>query len=278
MAKAHQTALEANRELWDGRVATHRRDATGFYRVDAFLAGEDVLYPIEAAEIGDLRGLRIAHLQCHFGIDSICLARRGADVTGLDFSAPAVAEARELARRTGAEARFVEGNVYDARQCLEEEFDVVYTTWGTINWLPDVARWARVVASLLKPGGHLYFADAHPMMLCLETVEGQIVLGTAWRTPGDRPLVETSDRTYTGDRIAVSTSCEWIHPLGDIVTALLDAGLRLDRLTEHARLPWPHFPDMREGGDRMFHLPGEKLQLPLAVSLKATKPEGGGRG
>lgn len=276
MVEGFETAFDTNRAMWDGRVAAHRRDATGFYRVDAFLAGEDVLYPIEAAEIGDVRGLRIAHLQCHFGIDSICLARRGADVTGLDFSAPAIAEARALAGRTGVGARFVEGNVYDARQRLEGAFDVVYTTWGTIIWLPDVAGWARVVASLLKPGGFLYFADAHPAMLCLEMVEGRIVPGADWRTPVDRPLMETSDRTYTGDRIALSTNCEWIHPLGDIVTALLDAGLRLDRLTEHTRLPWPHFPDMREDGDRMFRLPEDQVQLPLAVSIKATKPEGGG--
>jgi 2-polyprenyl-3-methyl-5-hydroxy-6-metoxy-1,4-benzoquinol methylase len=267
-----KTAFETNRKLWDGRVAVHRRDATGFYKVDEFLAGTDVLYPIESAEIGDIRGLRIAHLQCHFGMDSICLARRGAIVTGIDFSAPAVAEARELAELTGSDVRFVQGNVYDAREYLEGDFDMVYTTWGTIVWLPDIAEWARVVASLLKPGGSLYFADGHPMLLCLEMVDGKIVLRADWRTPRHRPLVETSGKSYTGDGAAETTSYEWIHPLADMLNAFISAGLRLDWVKEHASLPWPHFPNMRQGDDRMFRLPVGAMQLPLSLSLKASKP------
>lgn len=272
MTNILETAFDTNRKLWDERVAIHRRDATGFYKVDEFLAGNDVLYPIESAEIGDVRGLRIAHLQCHFGIDSICLARRGASVTGLDFSAPAIMEARKLAEQTGIDVRFVEGNVYDARERLEGDFDMVYTTWGTIIWLPDIAAWARVIASLLKPGGSLYFADGHPMMLCLEMVEGRVLLRSDWRTPRDRPIVETGETTYTGDSTANLESYEWIHPLADMLNAFIGAGLRLDWVKEHTALPWPYFPNMREGDDRMFRLLEDHLQLPLALSLKATKP------
>lgn len=267
-----ETAFETNRRLWDERAAVHRLDATGFYRVEAFLAGEDVLYPIEAAEIGDVGGLDIIHLQCHFGMDSICLARRGATVTGLDFSAAAVAEARKLAERTGSAARFVEGNVYEARRLLEGDFDMVYTSWGTVGWLPDIEGWAKVVASLLRPGGFLYFADGHPMMLCLEIAEGRIVLRDDWRTPREQPLLGSGDTSYTGDKVADLPSCEWIHPLADMLNALIGAGLRLDWLHEHERLPWPHFPDMRAGVDRMFRLPEGYPKLPLALSLRATKP------
>jgi 2-polyprenyl-3-methyl-5-hydroxy-6-metoxy-1,4-benzoquinol methylase len=120
--------FEINRRNWDDRVAIHRRDATGFYEVEKVLAGEDKLSAIEASEIGDVTGLRIAHLQCHFGLDSICLARRGASVTGLDFSPAAIAEARRLAQATGTDARFIEGNVYDARRLLAGDFDMVYVT------------------------------------------------------------------------------------------------------------------------------------------------------
>ncbi|UQS25420.1 class I SAM-dependent methyltransferase [Amycolatopsis thermalba] len=266
-----RTAYGKNRELWDERVAVHRRDASGFYQVEAFLAGKDVLFPIEAAEIGDVRGLRIAHLQCHFGMDSICLARRGAGVTGIDFSAPAIAEARELARRTGTDVRFVEGDVYAARELLDGDFDLVYTTWGTIVWLHDVAAWARVVAALLKPGGSLYFADGHPMMLCLELADGRLTVRDDWRTPPERPIVEPAGTTYTGDQAAALASHEWIHPLADMLNAFAAAGLRLDWVHEHTRLTWPYFPGMERDDDGMYRLPEQYPKVPLSLSLRATK-------
>ena len=138
-----QIYFDANRKSWDERVAIHRRDETGFYEVQKVLDGSDKLNAIEAAEIGDVKGLRIAHLQCHFGLDSICLARRGASVTGLDFSPAAIAEARRLADTLGVDAQFVEGNVYDARKLLSGDFDMVYVTWGAINWLPDIGALGR---------------------------------------------------------------------------------------------------------------------------------------
>lgn len=271
MTRDPTTAFERNRKLWDDRVAVHRRDATGFYRVGDFLAGKDILGPIEAAEIGEVRGLRVAHLQCHFGMDSICLARRGAIVTGLDFSPPAIAEARKLARETGTDVRFVEGNVYEARTLLEGAFDLVYTTWGTIIWLPDIAAWAQVVASLLEPGGSLYFVDGHPMMQCLEMVDGRIVLRLDWRTPRDRPIVESSGTSYTGDKGADLESHEWIHPMADMLNAFIGAGLRLDWIREHTRLAWPYFPNMHRDDDGMYRLPEGHPRLPLALSLKARK-------
>src|SRR6185295_1350761 len=137
-------------------------DLTGAYGIERFLAGEDVLYPIEAAEIGDVSGLKVLHLQCHIGLDTLCLARRGARVTGLDFSAAALRHARGFANDAGIEARFVHGEVYDAAVLCGTDFDLVYATWGTISWLPDIRRWGAVVAALLKPGGALYFADQHP--------------------------------------------------------------------------------------------------------------------
>lgn len=264
-------ALEINRRAWDTLATAHRRDATGFYRIDAFLAGEDVLCAIDAAEIGEIRGRRVVHLQCHLGLDSICLARRGASVVGVDFSSVAIREARQLAEQARVPARFIEANVYDARAALDGEFDLVYTTWGTIVWLPDIARWARVVASLLRTGGALYFADGHPTLLSSEMVDGRIVLLNGWRTPADEPLVESGDRSYTGDVVPLRETHQWIHSIGDIVNALIDAGLRIDWVREHTAIPWPHFPAMHVGDDRLFRMPEGLPQIPLALSIGATK-------
>lgn len=267
--------FEINRRSWDERVGIHRRDVTGFYDVEAVLDGRDKLYPIEAGEIGDVRGLRVAHLQCHFGLDSLCLARRGGIVTGLDFSPAAVAEARRLAEATGLPASFVEGNVYDARALLDGAFDLVYVTWGAINWLPDIRRWGGVVASLLKPGGQLYLAESHPSTLCLEEVDGLIraVPKYRWRTPPDDPIRESIPTTYNGDptELAHKETCEWIHPLSEILGGLLAAGMRLDWLHEFDALPWPLFPMMVEGEDRLFRMPEGAPKLPLAFSLGMTK-------
>ena len=267
--------FDINRRSWDERVAIHRRDVTGFYSVETVLAGGDKLNAIEAAEIGDVRGLRIAHLQCHFGLDSLCLARRGATVVGLDFSSAAVAEARSLAAATGLSATFVEGNVYDARSLVEGDFDLVYVTWGAINWLPDIRRWGAVVASLLRPGGRLYLAESHPSTLCLDEIDGVIRAGSKyrWRTPPDEPIHEEAPTTYNGDptELANPETREWIHPFSEILGGLIAAGMRLDRLNEFEALTWPLFPMMQEGPDGLYRLPEGAPALPLAFSLQMTK-------
>lgn len=271
MEKTWRRAFAANRAVWDHRAGVHRADATGFYRVGPFLAGEDVLYPIEAGEIGDVADRDIAHLQCHIGIDSICLARRGARVTGLDFSAVSIAQARRLNDLAAAKVRFVEGNVYEAPALLGDPFDMVYTTWGTTMWLPDITGWAKAAAALLKPGGQLYFADCHPGILCRDLVNGRLVLARQPRTPTGRPLIATSDVSYTGAAVASATTYEWIHPLEDILSALETAGLALTMIAEHDVLPWRQFEEMVPAGERLYRLPDGCKRLPLAISIKAQK-------
>ncbi len=265
--------FNANRRSWDERVAIHAADETGFYSVDKVMRGEDKLNAIEAEEIGNVEGLRIAHLQCHFGLDTICLERRGADVTGLDFSPAAIAKARELAARLGLNARFVEGNVYDARSLLEGEFDLVYVTWGTINWLPDIGAWSKVVASLLKSGGALYLADSHPAILCFDWFDGRIVPRYNWRTEANKPEVADVPNTYTGSSQVLNNQrlYEWMHPLCDIIGGLRQAGMTIDWLHEHAAIPWNLFPNVTEGDDGLYRLPADFPQLPLSFSLRAVK-------
>ena len=162
----------------------------------------------------------------------------------------------------------------NARVLLDGDFDMVYTTWGTITWLPDIAGWARVIASLLRPGSAFYFADSHPVTTCLEMAAGKLVPGFDWRTPPDLPLSFEEDTTYTGDETKLTNraSHNWIHPLSDILNSLISAGLRLDWLHEHEALTWKKFPTMEKGTDGLYRLPAGYPRLPLAISLMATRP------
>ena len=264
-----------NRLNWDDRAEIHLRDEAGGYRIEAFLAGEDNLHDIEHDEIGDVAGLSIAHLQCHIGVDTLCLARRGASCVGLDSSPKAIAAARLLQQKTGLDARFVEGNVNDARQLIEGDFDMVYVTWGAIGWLPDIRRWAEVAASLLKPGGKLYLLEGHPSLMQIDETAGHLRVGFDWRNDPDKPLTMSEETSYTGDtaKIAHPVTHEWLHPLSAVVNAMIDAGLTIERLNEHERLAWQFAPWMVpvEGRRRMWVMPDGMPKMPVAYSIQAWK-------
>lgn len=265
--------IEINRRNWDERAGIHARDATGAYRLDRFRAGEDALLAIEAAELGDISGKHVLHLQCHIGRDTLCLVRRGAVATGLDFSAAAIDVARRLAEETGLEARFVHGTVGDAPRLTPGPFDLVFTTWGTICWLPDVKVWAKAIASVLVPGGELYFADAHPSFLILEEHAGKLAPMYDFQTPADRPLEFVEATTYTGDPtvMANQSTRQWIHSLAAIFTGLIDAGLTITMFHEHEVLPWQGLPCLVPASDRLWRLPDGYARIPLSFSLRARK-------
>ncbi len=267
--------FDVNLRNWNDRAAIHVKDEAGGYGVKAFLDGADTLHDIEHGEIGDVRGKRIVHLQCHFGMDTLSLARRGASCVGLDFAPVAIAAARDLQQKTGLDARFVEGNVHDARSLIEGEFDMAYVTWGAINWLPDMFRWAAVVSSMLKPGGMLYLLEGHPFPLMLDETTPEMRPAYGWRTPADKPVTMDTPTTYTGDAaiIANPTTHEWLHPLSDIINGLIRAGMRIDTFNEHEKLAWQFSPIMVpvEGRRRMWILPVGFPKLPLSFSIKAVK-------
>ena len=250
----------------------HARDTTGAYGLDRFRAGEFQLHLIEAAEIGDISGKRVLHLQCHIGTDTLCLAARGAEVTGLDFSEAALNCARRLADETGLKAKFVHGTVDEAPRLTPNRFDLVYTTWGTICWLPDVAAWAKVVASVLKPGGELYFADAHPGFLIMEEELGRLVPTYDFQTPADRPLEFVERMTYTGDPtvLAHQSTWVWFHSLSAVLGALIDAGLTIVMFHEHDHLPWQGLPMLTPASDRTL-APARRPSTLSAVLLAAGK-------
>ena len=251
--------------MWDERVALHV--GSRFYDVEGWKAGNrnHLVAPFEDAELGPLDGRRVCHLQCHFGMDTLTLARRGATVVGVDFSAAAVTAARALADEVGIDATFVESTVEDARARVEGDFDVVYTSWGALVWLPDLPAWARSIAALLRPGGFVYVADQHPFTHTI-----------AWQGTGyfrDGALLDDSSGTYTDPAAPTvhNESYEWLHTMGEIVTVLAAAGLHIDFLHEHPLLVWQHTPEMVQGDDGMWRLPGDPL--PLSFSLRATRPD-----
>lgn len=263
-------ALQAlNRAWWDERVPTHV--AGGFYDVDAFLAGRSTLRPFEPAEMGDVGGATVVHLQCHFGLDTLSWARRGAVATGVDFSPNAVAAARDLADRAGISAEFVEANVYDAAEAVDRRtFDAVYTSIGAIIWLPDIVRWADTVAALLAPGGRFYMVETHPF---------SVVLGEEDLTVTDSyfdasPILSDEPGSYAapGAKTIHNRSVTWIHGLGSVITALAQAGLRIEFLHEHPFALRARWPFLERRADRTYHMPAGRPEVPLLYSVKAVKP------
>ena len=168
---------------------------------------------------------------------------------------------------------FVEGNVYDAPALLDAQYDIAFVTWGSIIWLPDIRRWAKVVAELMAPGGWLCLAEGHPSTLSLDEVDGRLVALRPWRTPVTATFVYDDATTYTGDPTPLThtRSYEWSHPLSDIIAGLLEAGLCLSFLHEHELLPWRHFPMMVSDGEELYRLPDGHPPFPLSFSLRASK-------
>ncbi|MBX9472879.1 class I SAM-dependent methyltransferase [Microcella sp.] len=279
-----------NRARWDELVDVHL--ASEMYDLVDLRSGGGKLVAIDEVELPRVapegwQGLRVLHLQCHFGADSLVFAQRGADVVGLDFSMPAVKQARALADELGLgeRARFVCANLYDARHALPEpeSFDVVYTSWGTIGWLPDIVEWARIIAWFLKPGGRLYFADGHPAAFVFDeplpnAPAALLDDGPALFPPArygyfdETPLDIDEDGDYADPdaRVANSRTIEFMHPLGSTVTALIDAGLSIDFLHEHDAVPWQMFSVLERRGDGLWAWP-RTAWLPLGMSLAATR-------
>lgn len=267
---------ESNRAHWDEAVALHLGPRG--YDMAALRDGSAGLNAIEETELGPVAGLRVLHLQCHFGRDSLILARRGADIVGLDFSAPAIEAATALAAelKLADRARFVRADLYDAPEAIPEPraFDLVFTTWGTICWLPDIKRWAEVAAHFVKPGGALYLADAHPAALVLDdrTPQGDGRPGFFAPYFQREPVVIEDATDYIDATATLKNATQhcWMHPLGEVVTALIDAGLTLEFLHEHDAVTWRMFKSQAEDAEGLFRWP-DKPWLPLAFSLKARR-------
>jgi SAM-dependent methyltransferase len=268
---------QVNRRVWDERAPAHA--ASPDYALERFIADPHYLSTVVRFDLpllGDVRGARGVHLQCHIGTDTISLARLGARMTGLDFSGASLEQARRLAAATDADVPFVQAECYDAvRELGREAFDLVYTGIGALCWLPDIERWAAVVAELLEQGGRLFIREGHPMLWALDYERADRLLAVEYPYfELSEAIVLESEGTYvqTDATFEHNTTHEWNHGLGEIVTALLRRGFRVTGLVEHQSVPWDALPgQMQELPEREFRLADRPWRLPHSYTLQAVK-------
>lgn len=264
--------LRNNLALWN--EITDITSKSESYDVPGFLAGKSSLKQVEIEELGDITGKSLLHLQCHFGMDTLSFARIGARVTGVDFSDKAIALAQSLTAKLGLDARFICCDIYDLPNKLTDQYDIVHTSYGALCWLPDLTKWAEIIAHFLKPGGFFHIAESHPFLNVFPNDEKTTELQVRFSYfPSAEPTKWEPEGCYA-DKSAVTThpSFEWTHSLSEIINALIGAGLRIDFLHEFPFLCWDNFPFMIKGEDGLWRLPGDHDTLPLTFSLKASKP------
>jgi SAM-dependent methyltransferase len=269
--------VQVNRANWDDRADAHA--ASEQYGLSRFVADPEHLSGVvrfDRPRLGDLGGLRGVHLQCHIGTDTLSLSRLGATMTGLDFSAPALTQARALAERCGAAISYVQSELYAAPDVLDPgSYDFVYTGIGALCWLPDIRGWARVVAGLLRPGGRLFIREGHPVLWAIDDSRADGVLAL------EHPYVERAEPTVFDDHgtyvatdavFTQNRSAEWNHGLGEIVTAVLDAGMTLTGLVEHDSVPWDALPGrMTRTNNGEWRLSDRPWRLPHSYTLQAVR-------
>jgi SAM-dependent methyltransferase len=262
---------ETNRKRWDERV--HHNAESRFYDLKGFKEGHTSLKRIEIGELGDVSGKSILHLQCHFGMDTISLARMGAEVTGVDFSGEAISLAQSLSEELGIRARFIQSDIYKLNEVLDEEFDIVFTSYGVLCWLPDIARWGEIAASFVAPGGFFYIVENHPFGIMInEHVEDRFQVGYPYFC--NEPLRFEGGGTYIDpdQRLENKVSYEWMHTMGGIMNSLIRNGLVIEFLHEFPFGFFPIHPSMREGDDGYWYFKDENFNVPMIFSLKASRP------
>jgi SAM-dependent methyltransferase len=260
--------LDANRELWDRRTKSHIE--SDFYDVTGFLLGKSSLNSYELDLVGDVHGKSLLHLQCHFGQDTLSFARMGANVVGVDFSPAAIEAANHFKAELDLKADFHCCNVYDTREVVSHMFDIVFSSYGTIGWLPDLTRWAMVIAESLSPGGVFVFAEFHPFVWMLDDQFVEIE-----HSYFNERVIETITKgSYTGSRQLHEPLIEygWNHPLSDVLSALLNAGLSMEVFREYAESPYDCFPGMERLSNGRFQFKRWPGKLPLVYSLRMRKP------
>jgi SAM-dependent methyltransferase len=258
--------LSINKESWNKRTAIHV--ASDFYDVPSFLAGKNSLNSIELDLLGDLKGKKVLHLQCHFGQDSISLARLGAKVTAVDFSDAAIEYGKKLTEQTKTDVTFICCDIYELSNHLHDKFDIVFTSYGTIGWLPDINKWAKVVAQYLKPLGEFIIAEFHPFIWMYDNDLLQI----KHRYFNDLPIEETEEGTYTNPEAKIKQDyISWNHGLGEVVSSLINKGLTIKTLQEFDYSPYNCFANTVEFEPGKFQIKQWGNKVPLVYAVKAVK-------
>lgn len=259
--------IDNNRRQWDERTPIHV--GSRYYDVASFRSGRCSLNPIELEELGDVAGMRLLHLQCHFGLDTLSWARRGAQATGADFSAESIAVAKQLAEELRLDAHFVCSDIYELEGNLHGRFDIVFTSYGVLVWLPDLTGWAQTIAHFLEDGGVFYIVEEHPLGGTIVEEDGKLVAAESYFDAG--PIECPGDGTYADLSAMLSRpSYQWQHSLSDVINALAGAGLRVEFLHEFPFCGWQRLPSMERREDGFWYLP-KRDDLPFLFSLRARK-------
>lgn len=267
MSTSNAAYFAANKALWNAKTPIHVD--TEMYDMEAFRAGRSSLRSIELEALGEVTGKSMLHLQCHFGQDSLSWVREGAQVTGVDLSDAAIDQARALSDELNLSAEFICCNVYDLKDHLKEQFDIVFTSYGTIGWLPDLDQWAAVISHFLKPGGTFFIADFHPVVWMMDDSFNEI----AYSYFNKEVIEEEVSGTYADrDADIQMLSYGWNHPLSEIITALIGKGLEIRSLSEYDYSPWACFPRLKQIEDRKWIFEHLEDKIPYVYSIKAQKP------
>jgi 2-polyprenyl-3-methyl-5-hydroxy-6-metoxy-1,4-benzoquinol methylase len=258
--------VELNRYAWNMRTAYHVESV--FYHVKEFTEGKSSLNEIELSLLGDVKGKTILHLQCHFGQDSLSLARMGAEVTGIDLSDKAIEEARGLNNQLGLNATFICCNIYDLSQHLNNQFDIVFTSYGTINWLPDLQQWGNIIADFLKPGGRFVFAEFHPLIWMYDDDFEKI----AYKYFKTDPIYETETGTYADKNAPIKhESVTWNHSLGEVIQVLLNNNLVIKDFQEYDYSPYACFNGVKEIAPGKYIIEKFGDKIPMVYSIVVEK-------
>ena len=255
-----------NKKAWNTRTELHVD--SDFYDVQAFEEGKSSLNDIELNLLGDVSGKSILHLQCHFGMDTISLDRMGARSTGVDLADNAILKGKELASKVGSSARFIQSDIYDLPNKLDEQFDIVFTSYGTIGWLPDMDKWANVVSNFLKPGGKLIFVEFHPVVWMFDDELEKI----GYDYFNTEPIIEISNGSYANKDADVELkSVTWNHPISEVVTSLIKSGLSIDALDEYDYSPYDCLNNMEKIAERKYRIKHIDKKFPMVYSLVCSK-------
>ncbi len=264
--KMNENYLEINRQSWNNKVDIHLNSE--FYDQQGFLAGNSSLNEIELKLLGNLEGKTVLHLQCHFGQDTISLTRLGAQATGVDLSDKAIETAQNIAKETHSNAQFICCDIYDLPNHLKEQFDVVYTSYGTIGWLPDLDKWAKIIAQFLKPNGKFVFVEFHPVVWMFDDDFEKI----AYNYANTGPIVETYEGTYAEKSADLSQKyVMWNHGISEVINNLISHGMELNSLDEFDYSPYNCFRKTIEFAPKKFRIEHLGDKIPMVYSIEATK-------
>ncbi|UMB60553.1 class I SAM-dependent methyltransferase [Lutibacter sp. A80] len=260
--------FEVNKNTWNKKVGIHFKSE--FYDIEGFKKGKTSLNSYELNEVGDVKGKSLLHLQCHFGQDTLSWSRLGAKCTGIDLSNKGIMLAKKLNKELDLDATFIESNLYDVSNNVEGKFDIVFASYGVIGWLPDLKTWGEIIASKLKKDGVFYLVEFHPIVWMYNFLETPPKL--AYSYLNKNVIYEEYKGTYANNNAdIISKEYGWNHGLGDVITALTNAGLHIEFLHEFEKSPYNIFPEMEATNDGMFLLKKEQRMFPLVYSIRATK-------